>query len=168
MARSALRLAALACLAGCAPPRVPQIGQPLPEVALPDLEGRIVRLSDFRGKVVIVNFWASWCPPCLAEMPSLEKLYRALNAKGLEVVAISVDEDPSVIRAYRRDLGVTFPVLHDKGARVSHAFQTFKYPETYVVDRDGKLVMKMIGAVDWVEPLAIHRFVELLGGAAGV
>ena len=150
----------LACSRRTGPP---QIGAPVPDFTLPDLAGKQVRLGDYRGKVVILNFWGTFCPPCVEEMPSLEKLYRALRAKGLEVVAVSVDESVSDIEAFRDRFGLSFLILHDKDARVAKAYQTFKYPETYVVDRDGKLVSKAIGAVDWIDPPLIHRFVGLLG-----
>jgi len=158
-------LALLAQLSACGEPvAIPTFGQPVAEIALPDLEGKTVRLSDFRGEVVLVNFWATWCPPCVEEMPSLQKLQEVLGDKGLRVLAISVDENVEDVERFRKDLQVSLPILLDPGAKVAHTYATFKFPETYIVDRDGKLAGKVIGPRDWIAPIVIHDFVELLRG----
>lgn len=154
-------------LAACrAEVQAPEMGKPLPEFALPDLKGQTIRLSDFRGKVVVLNFWASWCPPCIAEMPSLERLHRALADKGLQVLAISVDDNLDDVVQFKEHYQLTFPILHDKARKASEALLTFKYPETYVVDREGNLAWKVIGPIDWVSPEAIHNFVQMLGSGS--
>jgi len=158
----------VAALAACSePPPVPTIGQPVPDVVLPDLEGRTVSLSDFRGEVVVLNFWATWCPPCVEEMPSLQKLQQALGDKGLRVLAASVDESLEDVERFRQEYQLSLPILHDRGGKIAHRFSTFKYPETYIVDRDGRLVAKVIGPRDWIAPIVIHDFVELLRGEDG-
>lgn len=162
--------------AGCTEKKAaPVLGQRVPEIVLPDLEGNTFRLSQLRGKVVLVNFWASWCPPCVDEMPSLEKLHKALGAKGLEVVAISVDDSTEVIEKFKRENGLSFTMLFDKDAKVAHGFETFKYPETYIVDRDGILLSKIVGPRDWIAPAIMLEVVDLLksqkasaGGTEGV
>lgn len=152
-------------LVACADPAaIPTIGQPVADVSFVDLEGRSVQLSDFRGEVVLLNFWATWCPPCVDEMPSLEKLQTALGDKGLRVLAVSVDDSLEDVERFRAQLQLTMPILHDPGARIAHSFTTFKFPETYILDRDGILVSKVIGPRDWIAPLVIHDFVELLHG----
>lgn len=152
-------------LSACADPAaIPTVGQPVADVSFVDLDGHTVRLSDFRGEVVLLNFWATWCPPCVDEMPSLEKLQKALGDKGLRVLAVSVDERIEDVERFREDLQLTLPILHDPGAQVAHSFATFKFPETYILDRDGVLVSKVIGPRDWIAPLVIHDFVELLHG----
>ena len=85
-------------------------------------------LDDLRGKVVVLNYWATWCPPCIEEMPSLEKLHEALASKGLAVVAVSVDERFSDIKRFVDERNLTFTILHDEGMKVSRSYQTFKYP----------------------------------------
>lgn len=140
----------------------PEIGKPIPEFALPDLQGEIFQMSQTRGRVVLVNFWASWCPPCVDEMPSLEKLYQTLGDKGLDVVAISVDDSLDIIEQFRDEYDLSFTILHDKGRKVSHHFQTFMYPETYIVDREGRLVEKIVGPLDWIGPTSILDIVGLL------
>ncbi len=133
-------------------PPAPTIGQPIPDFELTDLQGNPFRLSEHRDKVVLINFWATWCPPCIDEMPSLERLHRALNEKGLEIVAVSVDDSLDEIETFRKKLGLSFTVLQDRGARISHAYQTFKYPESYLVGRDGNLAWKVVGPRDWIAP----------------
>ena len=161
--RFGITSALLAALTACSQPTpLPTFGQPVADIALPDLEGKTVKLSDFRGQVVLVNFWATWCPPCIEEMPSLQKLHEVLSDKGLYVMAISVDENLEDVERFRDDLKVTLPILLDPGGKVAHSYATFKFPETYIVDRDGKLAGKVIGPRDWIAPLVIHDLVELL------
>jgi cytochrome c biogenesis protein CcmG/thiol:disulfide interchange protein DsbE len=140
----------------------PQVGQPVPDFELPDLDGHAKRLSEFRGKVVVLNYWATWCPPCVDEMPSLEKLHQSLSDKGLAVVGISVDERFSDIVDFVKTYGLTFTILHDNGRKVARSYQSFKYPETYIIDREGRLQSKVIGPRNWVAPSVIRDLVELL------
>jgi peroxiredoxin len=142
--------------------QAPEVGESFPEIALPDLQGRTFRLSETHDRVVLVNFWASWCPPCVEEMPSLERLHNTLEDKGLSVVAISVDDSRDVIERFREEHGLSFTILHDEGAKVAHRFQTFKFPETYVIDRQGRLVWKIIGPRDWIAPSPMLDIVGLL------
>jgi peroxiredoxin len=139
----------------------PAVGQPAPDFALPDLEGRIFRLSEQRGKVVLINFWASWCPPCVEEMPSLLKLHQELEGQGLEVVAVSVDDTLDIIKEFKQEHGLSFTILHDEGAKVSHQYQTFMYPESYVVDVEGILKWKVVGPRDWLAPNVMVNVVAL-------
>ncbi len=141
----------------------PQVGDPAPGFTLPDLEGQIQGLDDLKGRVVVLNFWATWCPPCVDEMPSLQKLHEALDAKGLSVVAVSVDERFEDIERFVDSFGLTFTILHDEGMRTARAYQTFKYPETYIIGRDGRVKSKVVGERDWVAPSVIRDLVALVG-----
>jgi peroxiredoxin len=138
------------------------VGNPVPDFILPDLEGKSHRLADLRGRVVVLNFWATWCPPCIDEMPSLQRLHRALADRGIAVLAVSVDERFSDVSAFARKFQLTFTVLHDEGKKVSRKYQTFKYPETYILDREGRLKTKVVGPRDWAAPTVIRDMVELL------
>jgi peroxiredoxin len=108
-------------------------------------------LSDYKGKVVLVNVWATWCQPCRVEIPSIERLYKTYGPEGLNVVAISVDDSGSTaaIRAFVHDMGMTFQVLHDPSGSIEHAYQVTGYPETVVIGKDGVIRKKVAGAIDW-------------------
>ena len=114
-------------------------------------ENRYKSLADYKGRVLLVNIWATWCPPCVAEMPSIERLYKEYGDKGLKVIAVSIDAEVSEdsIRAFARNRGVTFEVLHDSTHAIERAFQTTGYPETFIVGPEGRIRKKAIGAEDW-------------------
>ncbi len=111
-------------------------------------------LADYRGSVVLLNLWATWCAPCRVEMPSIEQLHRAYEQRGLKVVAVSVD-DPGMapqIRSFATEFGLTFEILHDPGGqmgKVARDYQTSGYPETVIIGRDGVIRRKHLGAHDW-------------------
>ncbi|RMH16632.1 MAG: TlpA family protein disulfide reductase [Gemmatimonadetes bacterium] len=134
-------------------------GSEAPDFSVVDEEGRIHTLDDFRGKVVIVNVWATWCPPCVEEMPSLDALYKEFEGTDLELVAISVDAPPGKADAagkvggdpwaFARELGVSFPIYWDRERRVERAYQTTGVPESFVIGRDGIIYKKVAGATVW-------------------
>jgi len=111
-----------------------------------------ITLSQFRGHVVVLNFWATWCPPCVEEMPSLVEMQRRFKAKGVTVLAVSVDVDESAYRQFVKDHNVDLLTVRDPDQKSSALYGTFKFPETYIVDRDGVIRRKFIGAVDWTAP----------------
>lgn len=111
--------------------------------ALDDLQGTKWKLKDMRGKVVLVNFWATWCPPCRKEMPSLERLYQRFSGHGLVILAIS-EEDPDKVRPFIGKMNITFPVLLDPGRKVNDLFQVEGIPKTFIYDREGKLAAQSI------------------------
>jgi len=135
--------------------RIIQEGDRAPEFQLPSLDGRTVNLSSYRGKVVMVHFWATWCPPCVEEIPTLERLYRAYFGRGLEILAVSVDEGGAgAVGQFMQKNRFALPVLLNSDQSVSRAYGTFKFPETYLVDREGVVRRKIIGAADWMSPAA--------------
>ena len=108
-------------------------------------------IADYKGKVVLLNIWATWCDPCRGEMPSIEKLHEELGPAGLNVVAISIDQpgmEPA-IRAFALQYGLTFEILHDAEGRIEIDYQTSGFPETFVIGRDGVIRKRVIGATDW-------------------
>jgi peroxiredoxin len=111
-----------------------------------------ITLSQFRGQVVVLNFWATWCPPCVEEMPSLVEMQRRMKAKGVTVVAVSTDVDESAYRQFLKTHGVNLVTVRDPDQKSNALYGTFKFPETYVIDRNGVIRRKFIGAVDWTEP----------------
>ena len=111
-------------------------------------------LASYRGQVVLLNIWATWCAPCRAEMPSIERLHREFGPRGLKVVAVSVDDagQQQAVRDFARSLGLTFEILHDPTHDIQHAYQTTGVPETFVLGKDGVIRKKIIGATDWSSP----------------
>lgn len=143
-----------------------QEGSPAPPLRLPSVSGQDVDLRSFSGRVVIVNFWASWCAPCVEEMPSLEMLYRTLGPHGLVVLAVSADEDEADLRSFLMRVPVTFPVLRDPGGRLTGSgYRIQGYPSTFVVDGAGVIREVFLGPVQWDTPAALDHFRGLLGPA---
>ena len=128
------------------------IGKPAPLFTLQDTEGRIWSLADLRGKVVFINFWATWCPPCRAEMPAMEALNRSLVGKPFQMLTILVNDAPEMARRFRQTLDGTFPILLPTDDTVSKRYGTTGVPETYIVDPDGILREQVIGALQWDSP----------------
>ena len=131
--------------------RPPHIGNPAPDFTVQDSD-RKVSLNELRGKIVVLNFWATWCPPCVEEMPSLVKMQQKMKPKGVEVVAVSVDADEGAYRRFLKDHGVDLLTVRDVDQKSNNLYGTFKFPETYIIDRNGVLRRKFIGAVDWSQP----------------
>lgn len=140
-------------------------GEPAPGFSLPRLEdGREVRLEQFRGRVVLLNFWATWCKPCEEEMPAMERLYRELEPLGFTLLAVSVDETPEPVAAFRDRLRLSFPILWDPERRVSERYQTYRYPESFLIAADGTLLARYIGPRDWDAPDYVAHIRGLLEG----
>jgi len=143
------------CYSGTRPPR---IGTPAPDFTVRDSE-HAVSLSQLKGKVVVLNFWATWCPPCIEEMPSLMRMQQRMQAKGVTVLAVSVDVDDGNYRRFLKDHNVNLLSVRDPDQKSNALYGTFKFPETYIVDRNGVMRRKFIGAVDWTEP----EIIDFLG-----
>lgn len=126
---------------------------------------RTKTLADYRGKVVLVNVWATWCEPCRVEMPSLEKLHREFGDKGLAIVAVSVDEKGTEdhIREFVKEFGLTFEILHDPTETIKKDWQITGFPETFILGREGTIRKKKIGADDWSSEANRALIRELLG-----
>lgn len=135
---------------------------PAPAVVLEDLDGRPVTLRDFRGKVVFVNFWATWCIPCRDEMPALESVYHVYRDRGLVVVGINFKEAAADARTLVQRLGLSFPVVLDRTGAASQAFRVRGLPVSFMLDRDGRMVGKAIGSQDWDGPHGRAYLEELL------
>ena len=136
-------------------------GDQAPEFTLKSMDGKSVNLSQFRGKAVMVHFWATWCPPCVDEIPTLEKLYRTLMGSNFEMLAISVDDGGDAVRSFMQRNKLSLPVFLDPGKSVSASYGTFKFPETYILDRNGRVRYKMIGPANWDDPAAVKALQEL-------
>ncbi len=126
------------------------VGQPVPSYSAASMVGDTVSLAQLRGNVVLLNVWATWCPPCREEMPGLEALHQELAPQGLRVVGVSIDRGSATpaIAAFLRDNSITFPILHDSEERITRVFRTVGVPETYLIGRDGILLNRWIGKID--------------------
>lgn len=142
--------------------KVVKLGELAPNFQLRDLNGRFVALSDLRGKVVLLNFWATWCGPCRVEMPAMEELYRTFERKDFEILAVSTDaQGASVTRPFQQENHLTFPILHDADYRVGLTYGARSLPMTFMVDRQGIIRHQIFGARDWGAPEA-HQLVQTL------
>jgi peroxiredoxin len=134
-----------------------------PKVELLRADGSALSLGQLRGKVVLVNFWATWCEPCVTEMPSLQKLRESLGPQGFEVLAVNYQEGPARIDAFVQKLGLSFPVVRDTDGSVARAWNARVFPASYVVDREGRIRYVITGGAEWTSPPLVSRIRELLG-----
>ncbi len=141
---------------------VVKLGEPAPNFQLPDLNNHLVALSDLRGKVVLLNFWATWCGPCRVEMPAMEELYRTFPRKDFEILAVSIDaQGVAVTRPFQQEYHLTFPILHDPDSRVGLMYGARTLPMTFLVDRQGVVRHQIFGARDWAASGA-QQLVQML------
>jgi thiol-disulfide isomerase/thioredoxin len=137
--------------------------QAAPPFNLPTLSGARVSLATLRGKVVLVHFWATWCPPCVEEAPYLGKLSERLRGRPFELVAVSVDDTPQPVQAFFGTTPAAYTVAFDPGGTVAHQYGTFKYPETYLVGPQGQVLKRYIGAQDWTSDEIRDELEQALG-----
>ncbi len=137
-------------------------GDAAPNFQLRDMNGQLVALSDLRGKVVLLNFWATWCGPCRIEMPAMEQLYHTYPRSDFEILAVSTDaQGVAVTRPFQQENHLTFPILHDADFRVGLAYGARALPMTFMVDRQGVVRQQIFGARDWGAPEA-HQLIQML------
>jgi len=130
---------------------------PAPEFALRDIDGKLHRLSDYRGQVVIVNFWATWCPPCRAEMPSMQRAWEQLHKEGIVLLGIDVGEDEDAIFQFTANYPVEFPLLMDLDSQVIGLWPVKGLPTTYLVDPQGRLAYRAVGGREWDDPALLAQ-----------
>jgi cytochrome c biogenesis protein CcmG, thiol:disulfide interchange protein DsbE len=138
----------LGCYSGGNPTR---IGSNAPDFTVQDSDHKVT-LSQFRGQVVVLNFWATWCPPCVEETPSLVRMQSRLKYKGVVVLAVSIDDDEAAYHKFLKDYNVNMVTVRDEAKKAPSLYGTVGWPETYIIDRNGVIRRKFIGPVDWTSP----------------
>jgi cytochrome c biogenesis protein CcmG, thiol:disulfide interchange protein DsbE len=147
-----LLIGLFAVLAGCySGSRPTRIGSNAPDFTVQDSD-HTVTLSQFRGQVVVLNFWATWCPPCVEETPSLVQMQARLKNRGVVVLAVSIDDDETAYHKFLKEYGVNMVTVRDAAKKAATLYGTFGWPESYVIDRKGVIRRKFIGPVDWTSP----------------
>jgi peroxiredoxin len=140
----------------------PRVGSVAPEFSLNDLSGKPVNLSELRGTVVLLNFWATWCPPCQEEVPSLSRLNAAMAGHGFRLLTVSIDDGGSTaVEAFFRKTGYRLPTLLDSGGTVGTMYGITGVPETFILDRHGVIRKKVVGPLAWDDPSVINYLSEL-------
>lgn len=138
------------------------VGNVAPDFTLTDMQGQQVSLSQFRGKVVVLNFWATWCPPCREEMPSMERLYREFESQGLVMLAVNVEANgKQMVAKFLQKTPHSFPILLDSDNIAQNAYGVFRFPESFIIDRNGVVVEKIIGGRDWMSG-SIFKLINFL------
>jgi len=138
-------------------------GDPAPHFAFPGLDGKMVSLTDYKGKVVFLNIWATWCPSCREEMPSMEKLYQQLKGEDFEILAVSVDASGAkAVGPFMKEYGLSFPTLLDTGGAIQKRYGLTWLPESGIIGKEGRIEKIVIGPMDWSTPEVVRFFRNLL------
>ena len=135
---------------------------PAPALALTDINGKKLDLASYRGRVVLVNFWATYCPPCLKEMPSMERLKKRMDGKPFAIFSVNVGEQNSDVQAFLKQIPVTFPILMDRDASRLKTWKAFALPSSFVVDAQGRVRYAMFGGTEWDEADSMDKLKALL------
>ena len=139
------------------------VGGAAPEFSLSDLSGNAVRLANFKGRVVFLNVWATWCEPCREEMPAMQSLYTHLHGPDFEMLAVNADQgDRAVVERFVREHALTFPVLPDPDLQIADRYRVTGYPETFIIDRNGRVVDHELGPRDWNSAASRDAFRRLI------
>ena len=146
--------------------KIPHLTRPV-EIQLKDVFGNTVRLSEFRGKIVFLNFWATWCPTCVIEMPSMEKLHRKLKDREFAMVAINMQEPPAQVKSFFEKLELSFTSLLDSSGEVVTGFAVNALPTTFVLDKQGRIIGKALGPREWDSRASIALFEYLIDNDHG-
>ena len=167
-ALAAIVVISLAGLGACKSAPGPQIGQLVPGFVLPRLDGKVQALSSYRGKVVMLNLWATWCGPCIEEMPLLNELADEYAQHGLSIVAIAGDENAQDVHSFVQETPLHFDVLLDPQGAVGTEYGITGYPETFLIDRDGRLIAKFIGPLPYPGGRPAPELVRTLNEVLGI
>ena len=160
--KTAARIAFMLCLVffitGCyAADDKATVGLTAPDFSLTDKNGKTWTLSSLKGKVVFLNFWATWCPPCRDEMPAMQRLYRQMPKDRFEMLAVLENDKPERADAFAAELGLTFPILYDEAKAIWPSYGLTGLPETFIIDKHGRIREKIIGPARWDSPQVLQK-----------
>ncbi len=161
---AALALALVWVVAGTLEPRIVHAGDTAPNFSIATDDGRTITRSNFGGKLLVLNFWATWCPPCVEEIPTLDALQRLMGPQGVVVLGVSVDRNEKLYKQFLERTRVTFRTARDPEENIPSSYGTFQFPETYIIDSRGKVVQKVISNQNWMDPEFLARMKTLLAG----
>ncbi len=150
-------------IAGIYQERIVIAGDTAPSFKVTTEDGRTITPKDFGGKLLVVHFWATWCPPCITETPSLNAFQKQFKNDGVVVLGISVDQSAKAYRAFLQRMNISFATARDPEAKIASDYGTFQYPETYIINREGKVLEKIISNTEWMDPERQKLIHEMLG-----
>jgi cytochrome c biogenesis protein CcmG, thiol:disulfide interchange protein DsbE len=142
--------------------RIVQVGDAAPDFSITTDNGRTVSLRDFGGKLLVLNFWATWCPPCIDELPSLDQFQKDLAQSGVVVLGVSMDKDEKAYRRFLQRVNVSFLTARDPDNKINAEYGTFRFPESYIINSDGKIVMKIVNETNWTDDKMVSYVKSLL------
>lgn len=154
-------------VAGTMQVRIVNAGDTAPNFSVVTEHGRTITRSDFGGKLLVLNFWATWCPPCVTELPSLNEFAKEYASQGVVVLGVSIDKNESLYKNFLTQRQVGFDTARDPEADISASYGTFQIPETYLIDRNGKVLEKVISNQDWMDPQFLARVKGMLASPSG-
>jgi len=157
-----LAVALVWVVSGTLEPRIVHAGDTAPNFSITTDDGRVVTRSNFVGKLLLLNFWATWCPPCIEEIPTLDAFQRLMGPLGVVVLGVSVDRNERLYKQFLQRTRVTFRTARDPEENISARYGTFQFPETYIIDRSGKVVQKVISNQNWMDPEFLARVKAML------
>jgi cytochrome c biogenesis protein CcmG/thiol:disulfide interchange protein DsbE len=149
-------------VSGTLEPRIVHAGETAPNFSIVTDDGRTITRSDFGGKLLVLNFWATWCPPCIEETPTLNAFQRVMGPLGVVVLGVSVDRNEKLYKEFRQRFQISFLTTRDPEENISASFGTFQFPESYIINRSGKIVEKIISSQNWMDPEFLQRVKGML------
>ncbi len=142
--------------------RIVSVGDSAPDFSITADNGRTITATNFGGRLLVLNFWATWCQPCVEEVPSLDQFAKDMSGSGVVVLGVSMDTNPKLYKDFLSRSGISFLTARDPGAKISADYGTFKYPESYIIDSKGKVVQKIIGATNWTDGSMVNAVKSFL------